>query len=264
MKLRLTMLTFVAAAAAATWSCSNSPVSPTTSGLGAGQDVQAKGKPQPPPPPSSYTVSLGPSIHDDAASSYPGSPGTHPDASQDGLPSPGVLLLSSTALSGQLAGPNSNGNFTGSLSGMASGFTITDTAELPDWYDSGDPCQDSQDGDVTTGFDDVDMLRNLGLVGPGTSLSGDLSIEFGQLTGPNKREPRAEWQLANVLAGGQTWTLQGRSGASRAEFFPAYESGSTADDLTVTVENSRIDFVGPTTTVHLCRADFTMTVSKNQ
>ena len=59
-----------------------------------------------------------------------------------------------------------------------------------------------------------------------------------------------------------TWSLAGHSGSSRSQFFPVAEPGSTADNLTVTVEGSVIDFVGPTMSVLKCRADYPMTLAK--
>ena len=209
-----------------------------------------KGKPgPPPPPPSTYSVTLGPSIHDDPAST--GHQEDYPDASQDGLQSAGHLILPATNLAGTIAGPNRNGNFTGSISGAISGLVVTGVDELPDWFDGGDPCQE----------DEVAQLRALGLVG--APLSGNLTWTFGELTGSLKGNPRIDWQLTGVMDSvGATWSLAGHTGGARPQFFPVFEPGSTADNLTVTVESSVVDFVGPTMTVSKCRTDFTMTLAK--
>ncbi len=209
-----------------------------------------KGKPSPPPPPpSTYAATLGPSIHDDPAST--GNAEDYPDASQDGLKPAGHLLLPAADLIGSIAGPNRNGNFTGSIGGHIDGLVVTGVDELPDWLDSGDPCQ----------ADEVAQLRSLGLVG--SPLSGSLTWTFGELGGSLKSKPRIDWQLNNVMdSGGATWSLSGHSGSSRPEFFPVFELGSTASDLTVTVEGSVVSFVGPTMSVMKCRTDFTMTLTK--
>jgi hypothetical protein len=209
-----------------------------------------KGKPTPPPPPpSTYSVTLGPSIYDDPTST--GNEEDHPDGSLDGLKSAGHLELPASNLSGSFSGPNSNGNFMGTIGGPIAGLVITGVDELPDWYAEGNPCQENE----------VLQLRALGLVG--APLSGTLTWTFKQLTGSLKTKPRIDWRLDGVMdSQGATWSLVGHSGSTNPEFFPFYEAGSTGDDLIATVENSAIDFLGSTMTVLKCRTDFTMTVTK--
>jgi hypothetical protein len=209
-----------------------------------------RGKPQqPPPPPSTYSATLGPSIYDNPTST--GNPEDYPDGSRDGLKSAGHLSLASTDLIGSITGPNNNDNFIGTIGGPINGLVITGVDELPDWFDSGDPCQE----------DKVDQLRALGLVG--SPLSGSLTWSFGELGGSLKGNPRIDWHLDGVMdSAGAPWSLEGHSGSSRPIFFPLFESGSTEGNFTVTVEGSVIDFVGPTMTVRKCRADFTMTLTK--
>ncbi len=225
-----------------------SPVA-TLAPLEAAQKGKPKPPPPPPPPPSTYEATLGVSIHDDPTST--GAPEDYPDASQDGLKPAGFVSLPSASLTGSIAGPNGYGNFTGTVAGAISGLTITGVAELPDWFDGGDPCQEPQ----------VANLIALGLVG--APVSGDLSMTFTELGGSSKGTPHITWSLGGVLdLQAATWTLQGHSGRARSQFAPVYESGSTATNLTVTVEGSVIDFVGPTFTVLKCRADYTMTLMK--
>ena len=208
-----------------------------------------KGKPTPPPQPSSYSGALGPSIYDD-----PDSLGTeedYPDASRDGLKPAGYLSLPTGDFTGAITGPNKNGNFIGAIGGPITGLVITGVAELPDWYDGGNPCQENE----------VSQLTNLGLVG--SALSGNLTWTFSELGGSLKGNPRIDWQLEGVVdSQGMTWSLAGHSGGLRAQFFPLFEPASTADNLTVTVEGSVVDFIGPSMSVLQCRADFTMTLIK--
>ena len=212
-------------------------------------EAAQKGKPQPPPPPSTYEATLRPSIHDDPTST--GEPQDYPDASQDGLKPAGYLSLPSALLVGSIAGPNGSGNFTGTIAGVISGLTITGVAELPDWFDGGDPCQDA----------DIAELTTRGLVG--APVGGHLSMTLTELGGSLKGTPHIMWSLSNVLdLQGAAWTLQGHSGRSRSQFAPVFEPGSTAASVTVTVEGSVIDFVGPTSSVLKCRADYTMTLVK--
>lgn len=211
-----------------------------------------KGKPKPPPPPpSTYSAALGSSIHDDAAST--GNAEDYPDASQDGLKPAGYLSLPFASLTGSIAGPNGYGNFTGTIAGAINGLTITGVDELPDWFDGGDPCQEPE----------VAQLVGLGLVG--APLDGQISITFTELTGSQKGTPHITWSLSGAVDNqGGMWSLAGHSGRSRAQFAPVYEPGSTAADLTVTVEGSVVDFVGPAFSVFKCRADYTMSLAKVQ
>jgi hypothetical protein len=226
-----------------------SPVSPVTPEI-AMEAAAQKGKPKPPPPPpATYAMTLGPSIHDDPTST--GNAEDFPDQSQDGLKPAGYLSLPAAMLVGSIAGPNGYENFTGTMSGAITGLTITGVAELPDWFDGGDPCQDNE----------IAELTSLGLVA--APVDGTLSMTLTELGGSLKGTPHITWSLGNVLdAAGATWTLQGHSGRSRAQFAPVYEPGSTAANLTVTVEGSIVDFVGPTFSVLKCRADYTMTLAK--
>jgi hypothetical protein len=194
-------------------------------------------------------MTLGPSIYDDPTST--GSEADHPDNSLDGLQSAGHLLLPATDLTGSISGPNSNNNFMGTISGAVSGLVITGVDELPDWYASGDPCQESE----------VSQLTALGLVN--SPVSGSLTWTFKQLTGSLKTKPQIEWRLDGVMdAQGATWSFVGHSGSSNPAFFPFYEPGSNADNLTATVESSVVDFVGPLMTVRKCRTDFTVALTK--
>ena len=175
--------------------------SPATTNLAGMQ----KGKPQPPPPtPSTYSATLGASIHNDAAST--GNEADYPDHSQDGLKSPGHLFLPAVDLTGSIAGPNRNGNFTGTLGGNITGLVISHVDELPDWFDGGNPCQENE----------VATLRDLGLVG--SALNGTLDWRFGELAGSLKGNPRIDWRLDGVMdaraPAGHLWETAAARGLS--------------------------------------------------
>ena len=249
------------ATSVAAWACSESPVSPTRSGIGGSQDALAKGKPPnddppPPPPPAEYTMTLSASINEDPAgpSEYEGTGPFPADDSQDGLPSPGHFTLGATPLTGNLSGPTADGHFEGTFTGSVSGLSISHVGELPDWFSGGDPCQPVE----------VNQLIADGLVGPNSSLGGAFTLTLSEFTlkgspGTRGTFPRVEWTLDGVAGG---WSLTGRNGNTRHNVFPVYEPGGSPDGVVVTVENSVINFIGPTYSVTSCRVDFTMTLTK--
>lgn len=232
----LRSLTLIVLCAAVAASCSRNPVSPTVTGSGAGQSLLAKGKPQPPsepPPAASYDLLF-------AATDDPG---------HDGLPSPGHLELTAGQVSGAI-GLSGAGFPQGSVAGSVTDLTITNVAELPDWYAEGDPCQQP----------DIDLLISAGVVG--SPMTGNLSLTFSEFKSrlgpglPRSTYPEIVWEL--TVAGG--WTIRAESGGSTEAFFPVYSS--VGDTTVATVENSVIDFIGPSFSVFKCRVDYTVTLTK--
>ncbi len=171
------------------------------------------------------------------------------------MPSPGHLELAFATVTGNL-NQTSNGNFVGTLGGAVSGLTITNVAELPNWYTGGDPCQEPE----------VQALRNLGLVGGSVGGTLDMTWSEFKINGGSQRGtyPLIEWQLTGVADNqGGSWTLAGHSGRSTPQLFgPVFDATGWPDALIATVENSAIDFIGPTFQVLKCRSDYTLTLTK--
>jgi hypothetical protein len=233
----LRSLTLIVLAGAVAASCSTSPVSPTVTGTGSGQSVLAKGKPKPPsePPPASvYSLAF-------TATDDPGG---------DGLPSPGHLELLGGDAEGAV-GVSGSGFPQGTVTGAIAGLTITSVAELPDWYAEGDPCQEP----------DIDLLVQAGVVG--SPVGGSLTLTFSEFTSrlgpgsPRATYPEIVWELTGAGGG---WTIRAESGGSTEAFFPVYSS--VGDTTVATVENSVIDFIGPSFSVFKCRVDYTVTLTK--
>ncbi|HUR20627.1 MAG TPA: hypothetical protein VMZ90_07455 [Vicinamibacterales bacterium] len=224
--------------------CSETPLSPADAAAGTTSSLAAKPGGGGTPVSSPHALSFSQSIYDT----------TQPPNGFDGYPSPGHIEGSGAA-SGWIT--LISGKFAASATSAAYTMTFTDLDELPDDAAGGDPCTEGEQ----------QFLRNAGVMGPGTSVTGRFSTTLGEEKLGKSLRYVQNWALADVPGGaGVVWQISGRSGSTNPLFFPQIGAGSTATALTVTTENGRADFKrffnGTQTHVMACRTDFTMTMTK--
>jgi hypothetical protein len=179
-----------------------------------------------------------------------------PIVDNDGIVSPGHVEATSppSGVQGWITGPDADGEFKASASGVYS-LTVTDVAELPDSVSGGDPCTEPEQI----------LLRDAGLLGPGTSVSGNLSMSVDE---DRDGLPTMTWTLADIAGDpGSTWVIKGGNGANML-FRPQFAPGSTSAALTLTLENGRAHFFRYAVGARRynlfigCRVDFTMTMTR--
>lgn len=224
--------------------CSEPPLSPAGGTGNAASSLSGKPGGGETPASTPHSLDFSQSVYDT----------TQPPNGFDGYPSPGHIQ-GSGAVSGWIT--LISGKFAASATAAAYTMTFTDLDELPDDVAGGDPCTE----------DEQQFLRDAGVMGPGTSVTGRFSTSLREEKVGKSLRYAQDWALADVPGGaGVIWQISGRSGSTNSLFFPQIAVGSTATALTVTVENGRADFKrllnGSQTHFMACRTDFTMTMTK--